>query len=54
MDDTCLYIEGDNRDRAAAFFNEDLSVIDDWAKQWLVTFSPPKTKSLLISNKGDS
>lgn len=53
-DATCLYIEVDNRDRAAALANEDLSVIDDWAKQWLVTFSPLKTKSLLISNKKDS
>jgi len=50
-DDTCLFIEVDNRDEAAAHINEDLEGISHWADDWLITFSPPKTKSLTISNK---
>ena len=50
-DDTCLFITVDNREEAARLINEDLSHIQTWANEWLVTFSPPKTKTLLISNK---
>ena len=52
-DDTCLYIEVDDREEAAAALNGDLHEIDSWAKRWLVTFSAAKTKSLIISNKRD-
>ena len=52
-DDTCLYIEVDNREAAAVAINEDLDEINNWAKKWLVNFSAPKTKSLVISNKRD-
>ena len=31
--------------------NNDLQKVTDWVKQWLVTFSPPKTESMLISLK---
>jgi hypothetical protein len=50
-DDTCLFITVDNREEAGRLINEDLTQIQMWANQWLVSFSPPKTKTLLISNK---
>ena len=53
-DDTCLFIEVDDRIEAANKVNEDLSHIFKWSKQWIVQFSPSKTKSLIISNKKDS
>ena len=31
--------------------NDDLLAIDSWAKQWLVNFCPPKTETLIVSNK---
>ena len=53
-DDTCLFIEVDNRMQTAKKVEWDLSSIEKWAKNWLVTFSPQKTKSLTISNKRDA
>ena len=63
-DDTCLFIDIDNastpdqkalnRNQAAKSLEDDLSSIQQWSSKWLVTFSPPKTKSLVISNKPDS
>ncbi len=52
-DDTCLFITVDNRDTDSELINSDLSAIHAWSDQWLVAFSAPKTKSLLISNKSD-
>ena len=42
-DDTSLFIEVDNRQDAALKIDEDLEAISQWAKKWLVQFSPPKT-----------
>ena len=53
-DDTCLSTEIDNRQESASKVNSDLTSISNWAKQWLVKFSAPKTKSLIISNKKDA
>ncbi len=53
-DDTCLFIEVDNRDAAAEQINRDLESIHNWSKTWLVTFSSTKTKTLMISNKKDT
>ena len=53
-DDTCLFIDVDNRNIAANHLNDDLERINLWSKKWLVSFSPHKTKSLIISNKQDS
>jgi hypothetical protein len=50
-DDTCLYIEVDQPAVAAELLNTDLDAIHQWAKKWLVTFSPPKTEEMVISNK---
>jgi hypothetical protein len=50
-DDTSLFIEVDDRVSAAERLELDLTAISAWAKTWLVRFSPPKTESLIISNK---
>ena len=52
-DDTCLYITVDNRTQAKNLIESDLRAIKAWSDQWFVTFSPPKTKSLIFSNKRD-
>ena len=48
-DDTSLFIDVDNR--VTEHLEEDLRAISGWAKTWLVTFSPPKTETLIVSNK---
>ena len=53
-DDTCLFLEVDDRNQSANLLNRDLTNIANWSKQWLVNFSPTKTKSLIISNKPDA
>ena len=53
-DDTCLFLEVDDRQTTADFINDDLLHIGDWSNQWLVNFSAQKTKSLIISNKNDA
>jgi hypothetical protein len=50
-DDTCLFIEVDNPDDAARDMNEDLESLNEWSKEWLIEFSPPKTKEMVISTK---
>jgi hypothetical protein len=52
-DDTCLFIEVDEHVPTADAINEDLENLNQWANQWQVDFSPPKTKELLISKKRD-
>ncbi len=52
-DDTCLYITVDNREHTKDLINLDLHAMHEWSEQWLVSFSEPKTKSLIISNKHD-
>ena len=51
-DDTCLYITVDNQEQAAEMINNDLALIQSWADEWLINFSAPKTKTVLISNRG--
>ena len=50
-DDTCLFLEVDDREEAANKINSDLESMSNWSNQWLVNFSASKTKSLIISNK---
>jgi hypothetical protein len=50
-DDTCLLIEVDDPNETANMVNQDLESISQWAKKWLVKFSPPKTEEMIISNK---
>ena len=49
--DTSLYIIVENPIQAATILNYDLSQIYTWASNWLVTFNPSKTESLLFSRK---
>jgi hypothetical protein len=46
-----LFIEVDDPGTTAEVIDEDLKSISQWADKWKVTFSPPKTKELLISTK---
>ena len=50
-DDTSLFIEVENPDTAAQTLNSDLEKNTKWAKDWLVSFNPIKTETLLISRK---
>ena len=50
-DDTSLYIVVDDPSDAANCLNTDLDKISPWAATWLVSFSPAKKESLLISSK---
>ena len=49
-DDTCLFVTSKDRELAQI---KDLDLINNWAHQWLVTFSPPNTESMLVSSKKD-
>ena len=46
-DDTSLSYSGKNFDLMQI---DDLQILDQWAKTWLVYFNPKKTKALIISN----
>ena len=48
-DDTTLFIDYGSETEAANKLNTDLNKINAWANRWLVTFSPSKTESLLVS-----
>jgi hypothetical protein len=50
-DDTCLFIEVDDPLEAATDLNNELSLIEEWADKWLVTFSPPKTKEMVLTKR---
>ncbi|MCG8046167.1 MAG: reverse transcriptase domain-containing protein [Candidatus Thiodiazotropha endolucinida] len=50
-DDTSLYIVVDDPIQAAESLNSDLEKVSRWAKQWLVTFNPAKSESILFSRK---
>jgi hypothetical protein len=49
-DDTSLSYSGKNFDLMQIEINNDLQILDQWAKTWLVYFNPKKTKALIISN----
>ena len=50
-DDTSLYIIVDNPHNTAGQLNTDLQMIHQWATQWLVTFNPTKSESIIFSRK---
>ena len=50
-DDTCLFSASDDRDECARQTNSDLERVQQWARDWLITFAPHKTKSMLITYK---
>ena len=54
-DDTCLFANVDrDREHTMRLINQDLVNVSRWADQWLVSFSPSKTKSIVFSNKQDA
>ena len=50
-DDTalCKALTSDNTETDISDLNEDLKVINDWGKQWLVNFNLTKTKYIIFS-----
>ena len=50
-DDTSLFLIVDHPVTTANLLNSDILRITQWAEQWLVSFNPIKTESLLISRK---
>ena len=50
-DDTTLFVFVDNPVQSATVLNNDLENLNIWAQQWLVQFSPSKTKAMPISFK---
>ena len=50
-DDTSLYVIVDNEFEASVQLNKDLDTISSWANQWLVSFNPNKTESMVISKR---
>ena len=53
-DDTCLFVSTKDHIEAAWYINEDLKHIEEWARQWIVKFSPTKTESMVLSLKTKS
>ena len=49
--DNSLYIIIDDPIQAAEQLNLDLAKIHRWADEWLVTFNPGKSESILLSRK---
>ena len=50
-DDTILYLFIDDPVHNAESLNRDLEHLSAWASQWLVKFSPSKTKTMIMSHK---
>lgn len=52
-DDTSIFlpVDSNNVQQAGRQLNDDLNSIQNWAKQWLVSFSPSKTKTITFSLK---
>ena len=48
-DDTSLYIVVDTQVSGATCLNADLNSLHTWTENWLVTFNPNKTETLLIT-----
>ena len=55
-DDTalCKSLTTDNIETDFSNLNDDLQVINNWRKQWLVNFNPIKTKYIIFSKKNKS
>ena len=50
-DDTMLYVSVENAIAAASILNNDLKLIEQWSKKWLVTFNASKTETVLFTLK---
>ncbi len=53
-DDTSLFDSGESFYASTSRINEDLEVINKWAKKWKIKINANKTEGLLISRKGTS
>ena len=52
-DDITLYIDIDNQNDTSELLNDDLENIQQWADQWIIKFSPSKTKLMTCSFRKD-
>ena len=50
-DDTSLFLVVENPLSAAQILNSDFDKITKWAKDWLVSFNPIKTETMLLSRR---
>ena len=50
-DDTSIYIIVEDPNIGAQILNDNLSKVHKWSENWLVSFNPNKTESMLISRK---
>ena len=50
-DDVSIYMDYTDPDEAASKLNDDLYIIEEWAKKWFVTFNPDKTETVTFSRK---
>ncbi len=50
-DDTSLYIIVDDPQSSSVQLNNDLRTIHQWSLDWLVTFNPSKTETMIFSRK---
>ena len=50
-DDTSMYLSLNDANERTVRLNQDLKLIDEWAKKWKVDFNPTKTDLLTITNK---
>ena len=50
-DDSSLFYAAPNIADIAGIINHDLQMMSNWAKQWLVTFNPLKTETVLFTLK---
>ena len=53
-DDTMLYVSVENALAAASILNNDLKLIEQWLKRWLVTFNASKTETVLFTLKQET
>ena len=53
-DDSSLFYSAAHIDSIAGIINQDMKLLSNWARQWLVTYNPLKTKAGLFTlNKND-
>ena len=50
-DDSSLFYAAADIADIAGIINHDLQLLTNWARQWLVTFSPLKTEAVLFTLK---
>ena len=51
-DDNMIYISSNNSTRNDEILSADLKIMEEWANQWLVTFSPSKSCDMTLALRG--